>query len=382
MKNIKTLMICLSTLALCACNGFFDKDNTPTPSPLVKLNTEIKVQSLWHTSTGYGVSDDYLRLVPALSNQFIFTANKNGTVAATNKTNGKSLWSVNTHVPISGGPSAQDGLVFVGSREGDVIALSQVDGKTLWQTKVSSEVLAAPSASQGIVVVKSIDGRVSGLSEQDGHSIWQYEQTEPTLILRGASAPQISRKNVIVGFANGNLANLSLREGSLHWQETIAIPEGSFAIQRMIDIDADPLVLDNRIYAATYQGRVSSLDLNTGKSHWTHDISSYTGLIADNERVYVSDAKGHLWAFDNNSGAVDWRQTQLEYRNITGPAVIGNYVVVGDEEGYLHWMSKQDGHFVARVRVDSSGILASPVVDNNILYVVTRDGRLAAYTLG
>lgn len=381
MKPIKILSICALSTLLCACNGFFEKDNTPTPSPLVNFTPEVKIHDIWSSSTNSG-TNDYLKLVPAVTEQAVFTASKNGTVTATDKQNGRTLWKTDTNLLISGGPAAHDGLVFVGSREGYLAALNQANGKILWEARMSSEILAAPASAQGIVLAKTIDGKLSALSTEDGHALWHYEQTEPTLILRGASAPQIDHGNVVVGFANGNLAKLTLREGSLHWLQTVALAEGSFAIQRMIDIDADPIVLNNKIYAATYQGRIASLDSASGKVYWTHDISSYSGIAADHERVYVSDGKSHIWAFDSESGTVDWLQSQLEARNITGPVIMGNYIVVGDEQGYLHWLSKTDGHFVARTKVSGSEILATPVVDNNILYVVSRNGRLAAYTLG
>lgn len=382
MKNIKSLFIGSVCTLLCACNGFFDKDNTPPPSPLVNIKQEVNVHNAWSASANSGVGHDYLKLVPAVTDRAVFTASKDGTVSATEKMTGKRLWNVDTRISISGGPAAGGYLVIVGGRDGEVVALNQNDGKLLWSTKVSSEVLAAPAVTQNIVLVKALDGRVSALSAQDGHALWHYQQTEPTLILRGASAPQVGHESVIVGFANGSLAKLTLHDGSLHWEQTIAIPTGSFAIQRMIDVDADPIIANHRIYAATYQGRIAALEFATGKSLWTHDISSYSGIAADPERVYVADAKSHLWAFDTESGRVNWRQTQLEARNTTGPVVLGNYIIVGDEEGYLHWLNKQDGHFVARVRVDDSGILATPVVDNNTVYVVTRGGRLAAYRLG
>jgi outer membrane protein assembly factor BamB len=390
MKNIKRIAgtaaklsaITTLTLLFSACSGFFDKDNTPDPSPLVKFTPEVKTHSQWQTSAGNDVGNDYLKLTPAITDRAIFTSSYDGDVVSTDKLTGKSNWHANAGVHITGGTAAQDGLVFVGSREGDVIALQQSNGKPAWRAKVSSEVLAAPAASNGVVLIKTIDGKLSALSAQDGHELWLYQEAEPLLILRGASTPKISGNNVIVGFANGSLSRLTLHEGSQHWHQAIAIPEGSFAIQRMIDIDADPIIFKNRIYAATYQGKVASLDMTTGKQHWDHDISSYTGLVADNDKVYVSDAKGHVWAFEANSGNVFWRQNQLEYRNISGPALIGNYLVVGDGEGYLHFLNKQDGHFVARVHVDGSGILAAPIVDNNVIYVFTKGGRLAAYTLG
>ncbi len=384
MKKIttKVLMISVLTGLLTGCSGFFDKDNTPPPSALATVKTEIKVQPLWKVKTGSGVGKDYLRLVPAVTEQQVLTANKNGTVTATNKTTGKNVWTVTTGADISAGPTAADQLVIVASRQGEVIALNQANGNLIWKAQATSEVLAKPAVNNGVVVVKAIDGKLSAFASNDGHLLWHYQQTEPALILRGASAPQISHDTLVAGFANGNLAKLTLHGGNLQWQAPIAIPEGSFAIQRMIDIDADPIISNNQVFVATYQGHIADINLASGREIWTHDLSSYTGMAVDIQQVYVSDAKSDIWAFDAETGKVLWRQDQLEFRNVTGPASIGNYIVVGDSEGYLHWISKQDGHLAARIRVNSSAIIAAPVVDNHIIYVVTTNGYLAAYTIG
>jgi outer membrane protein assembly factor BamB len=380
MKTInKILIISLLSAGLSACGTFFDKDNTPPPSPLVNFKPEINTTYAWYTSVGSGSGKEYLKLVPAVSDTAIYTTDSNGRVTATNKINGKTIWVNKTDFSVSGGLGAGDGIAVLGSQNGDVVALNQIDGKIRWQQKTSTEILAAPTIANNIALVKAIDGKITAYSVLDGHVIWTYQQVEPNLILRGASKPEISNNSVVAGFANGNLSKLSLHSGNLDWQKTIAIPEGSFAIQRMVDIDANPLVLGNRIYVATYQGRISALDLSSGQDIWTHDISSFTGIAADAEHVYVTDARSHVWAFDHNNGGVTWRQIELEARNITGPVVMGNYIVVGDAEGYLHWMSKQDGHFVARVKVNGSGIIATPVVENGVLYVLTKDGHLGAY---
>jgi outer membrane protein assembly factor BamB len=384
MKNSTLKILTISTLGalLCACNGFFDKDNTPTPTPLTNFKPEASTRLKWYSSVNYGVGTDYLKMIPAVGERAIFTASKDGTVTATDKVTGATLWKQTLQASLSAGAAANEGMVFVGSREGRVFGLRQTDGKQVWNVQVASEVLAPPAASNGTVLVKTIDGQLTALAANDGHALWHFQQTEPALILRGGSAPQVTNADVVAGFANGNLAKLTLREGSLLWQETVAVPTGSFAIQRMVDIDADPVVYNNRVYVATYQGRISALDLSSGKSIWTHDISSFTGLTVDGQRVYVSDASSNLWAFDADTGTVDWRQTQLVARNITGPASIANYIVVADQEGYLHWINKQDGHFVARNHVNGYGILATPVVKNEVAYVLTTDGHLAAYTSG
>lgn len=383
MKTInKIALVSLLSISLSACGlGIFDKDNTPLPSPLVSFTPEARIQSFWYSNTGHGVDNDYVKLVPAVTETAIFTVDHNGKVVATDKVKGRSIWTVNTNTEITGGVSAGDNIIVIGCRDGNVIALSQVDGRILWKTQTSTEILAAPAIANGIVIVKAIDGKVTAYSVKNGTQLWAYSQTEPNLILRGASVPQITANSTVVGFANGNLTKLSLRDGNLIWQKLVAIPSGSFTIQRMVDIDANPLVFGQRVYVASYQGRISALELSSGQELWSNDMSSYTGIAADSQRVYVTDAVSHVWAFEAGSGNVAWKQPKLESRNITAPVNYGNYIVVGDEEGYLHWMSKEDGHFIARIRVNRSGIIAAPVVSNGVLYVVTKDGHLASYSL-
>lgn len=365
-----------------SCNGLFEKDNTPTPFPLVTFRPNTQVFSLWHTTAGSGVGREFLRLRPAITAQAVFTANVDGTVVATDKFRGRHLWTTPTGVKITGGASVVDNLVLVGSQDGDLVGLCQANGQIIWRGKASSEILAPLAGGSNKILAKSIDGRLTAYSQYDGTPLWKFTQTEPTLILRGGSAPQVVGNKVIAGFANGNLANINLFTGNEYWQRTLAISEGCFAVQRMIDIDADPIIVNNRIYAATYQGKISAIDLNTGRLIWSNTISSYTGIAADSERVYVSDAESHVWAFDAMTGQVLWQQTQLQSRNITGPAIMGRYIVVGDQEGYLHWLNKTNGCFAARVRVSSGAILAAPVVDIcNTLFVVTQNGHLASYKL-
>jgi outer membrane protein assembly factor BamB len=366
---------------LCACSGFFDKDNTPTPTKLTAFSPTTNAQLLWYTSVNSGMGNDYLKLVPAVTNKSIVTVGENGLVTATDKLTGRINWRSSTNTSITSGPAANDGLVVVGGRDGEVVALDEQTGGIRWKTSVNNELLSPPALAKGIVIVKAIDGHLSALSEQDGHKIWSYDQAEPALILRGGSTPQMTSRSVIVGFANGTLAKLSIHSGSLLWQQVIATPQGGFAIERMVDIDADPLVFNDEIYAATYQGKIASLDISSGKSLWNRDISSFTGMTADSSNLYISDATSNLWAFQTKSGNITWKQDQLIARNITAPESMGRYLVVGDSEGYLHWIDKANGQFAARTRVNRSGILAKPVVDNNIIYALTKDGHLAAYKL-
>lgn len=377
-KIIKSFVLVLLAFCITAC-GIFEKDNTPTPKGLVPLIPEVAPRLLWSTHAGAGVDGEYLKEGPAVGSRAVYTSSTNGTITSIDKISGTRNWQVKTHLMVTTGPGIGEGIVVVGSRKGNVVALEEETGQIRWQTSVPGEILAKPAVGHGLAIIKTLDGSVRALSIRDGSERWSYQQIEPNLILRGSSAPLIRGRQLIVGFANGTLVKLSASTGQLFWAQSIAVPEGAFAIQRMIDIDADPIVYEHHIYAATYQGKIASLDWVSGKILWSHDISSYTGMIADDDTVYISDAKSHVWAFTATGGLVNWRQNDLEARIVTGPALMGDYVVVGDAEGYLHWLSKSDGHFAGRVY--AKALYAAPIVDHNVLYVLSTTGYLSAYVL-
>lgn len=365
---------------LAACNGFFDKDNTPAPAVLTQYNPEIQPHMLWSTKTNVASQDSSMRLAPVLQGETIYAVSSKGTVSAFNRLNGALRWQVNTNSSLSTGPGVGNGVVMVGGQKGSVLALNQDTGKVMWKIKVPGELLANPAVAHNVGVVKTLDGTVSGLSLKDGKVLWSYQTIEPSLILRGASAPLIAGRSAIVGFANGTLAKLDLANGKPEWLQTIATSTGAFSIQRMIDIVANPILFNQSIYTATYQGQIAVLDVVTGKKRWSHDISSYAGMAVDDHSIYVSDASSHIWSFGTRSGKVNWKQDQLNARNITAPAIIGDYIVVGDAEGYLHWINAQTGRLAARDRIGTT-ISTPPLVKNGVLYAFANNGNLVAYRL-
>jgi hypothetical protein len=183
----------------------------------------------------------------------------------------------------------------------------------------------------------------------------------------------------IVGFDSGNLVALEIASGKVAWEANIAPPRGRSEFERMVDIDAEPLVEGDTLYIAAFQHGVIAVSLSTGRAEWTKDLSSYAGVAADSDNLYLSDDKGRVWALDRMSGRAVWKQEQLQARAVTAPAVVDDYVVVGDLEGYLHWLHKEDGQFVARVRVDSSALIASPFAVHDKLFAYSSAGTLSAF---
>jgi outer membrane protein assembly factor BamB len=274
------------------------------------------------------------------------------------------------------------GLVMVGTELAEIVAIDQVTGEIVWRNEVSSEVLSAPQTNGEVVVAQTVDGKLVALDAASGEQSWIYETVLPALTLRGTSRPVITAADTVVaGFSNGTLISVSAEDGFLRWEERVAIPEGQYDIDRVIDVDGDLLLDGNRVLASSYQGNLMAFDVVTGRIVWGREASSYHGMDLGFGNIYYSDDQSHVVAARDNSDDTAWENVNLEYRAITAPTAINNYVAVADFEGYVHLLSQIDGRIVGRTRIDNDGIRANLLTDNGILYVFGNSGRLTALNL-
>ncbi len=355
------------------------EDNADPPSPLVEFNAEIKPEVIWKESVGVGADEQSLKLIPAIGSGKIIAADREGVVQARSLTTGDLIWETETDVHFSGGPGLGNNSVVLGSSDAEVVALNLETGAVLWKTSVSSEVLSVPIVANDIVVVRTTDGSVIALDEKTGGKRWNYERTVPILSLRGTGSPIIVEDNVIGGFDNGKLMALRLVDGKFVWETSIAIPKGRSEVERLVDLDVDPIEVNGVIYVASYQGGIAAISELDGDVLWRNEtLSSHSGLSSDRRYLYLSDSESHVWQLDQRSGASLWKQKELHQRKLTAPAIYENYVVVGDVEGYVHWLSTADGRQLGRVHVTDSAIDAKPIVVDNTIYIYTKDGTLAA----
>ncbi|UCC56757.1 MAG: outer membrane protein assembly factor BamB [Gammaproteobacteria bacterium] len=379
------LVLLLTAFLLAGCSLIpgmgDDDDNAEPPAELEDISSEVVLKKLWSTRAGVGYDEQFVKLVPAVEGPYVLLADRKGRVTALSAESGKQLWQTKTDKLLSAGPGAGEELVLVGTSDAEVLALSLLDGSVIWEAKVTSEVLSVPQIDRGVVVVQTADGNVAGLSAVDGSQLWIYDRSVPALTLRGTSTPAVEHGIVLAGFASGKLAAISTEKGFVAWETSVAIPKGRSELDRMVDVDADPVIVGTAVYVVSYQGRVVVIDIQNGNLGWTRDMSSFAGLGVDFAQVYVTDQESNVWALTRDSGDSVWKQDKLFNRALTAPEPYSNYVAVGDFEGYLHLLSRYDGHIVARTRVDSDGISARPVYANNVLYVYGNGGTIAAYAL-
>ncbi len=394
MKRSLFVIAVLAT-TLSGCNWLKNlgkKDNVEPPTELTELVPTTQIDRVWSESIGSGAGDSGAHLSPAHAEGRLYAASVDGSIEAIDAATGRTLWSkrvgerngmlwrrTDNTVRWSGGPSVAGDLLVVGGLDGQVHALSAADGAARWNVQLSSEVVTAPAIADGVVVVRTNDGRVVGLDANDGSRKWASDQSVPPLSLRGNSAPLIANGVVYDGFDNGRVVAIRLDDGAELWTQTLASGEGRTEVERLADVDGDVATDGATLYAVGYRGQVAALALESGRPLWQRDLSSYAGVAVGDSAVVVVDSEGNVWAFDRSSGANLWKQDQLKYRWLSAPAIQGNYVVVGDFEGYVHWLTLDEGKFAARERLGKKPIESAPLVVADMVYVENTEGNIGAY---
>lgn len=363
------------------CGFWGDSEEEIAPNALVSFEAEKSVDVLWSADVGSGLGEKYHQFQPAIWGDQIFANDSNGRVQAFSRKDGQRLWDTELELPASGGVGAGYGTVALASEVGEVIALSDVDGAEQWRAKVSTEVVAAPQINSDLVVAQLINGRLVAFDRVTGERRWTYDNLVPRLTLRGTSSPVVTQNVTLAGFASGKVVAVDNAKGRVVWERKAAIPQGRSELERMVDIDGRPLLADGRLFVTSYQGRLIAMDPRKAQILWSQNVSSYRSLAAGFGNVYVSEANDFVQAFDQSSSASVWQQNALENRSITSPVALSSALAVADAEGYLHFMSQVDGHFIARYKVDSDGVLGDMLAFENVLYVLGNSGRLVALKL-
>lgn len=371
-------LVLLSVLFVSACSLLGNKDALE-PAELVEFEPTAELTRLWSIKAKGGQGKGYTRLVPVIKGDTLYVAGHKGFLVAVNRTTGKKHWAVTLDEPLSSGVGLSVDRLLFGTDNGELIALSADDGKELWRKQLSSEIMSPPVGDGTVVAVQTLDGKLMVLDAGTGEVVWFYENLPPALTLRGRPAPILTPSVIYAAFSNGRLIAFDAKNGLILWEQRIAMPEGRSDLDKMVDIQATPILRDGIIYVSSFQGRLVALTRVSGRPLWAIKSSSYQALLLRGTTLFVAAEDSSVSAYNANSGEVLWTNDQLIRRRITGVEAIGAYVAVADEEGYLHILNAQDGSFVARTRVDGSGVRASLVSDGEILYAYANDGTLNAY---
>lgn len=363
-------------LAISGCDK--DKDVDP-PKQLTRILEKRDVKQLWDADLGGKSERLRLALRPAAVDGVVYAAAHDGEVIALAAQTGKRKWRVKTKLGLSAGPEVASGVVVLGSSDGDVIALDAATGAQRWKVSVNSEVLARPLIANDLAIIRTVDGHIEGLSLTDGAKRWAVDEQVPRLTLRGTAPPVLAGDKIIAGFDSGKVLAIDARNGEVLWDAIVNAPHGRTELERLSDIDSPAHVAGDDIFVVGFQGRVAMLALDSGQIWWARDASSYRGFTVDDDTIYLTNSDSVVIAMKRADGTVLWEQGAMRRRGLTAPAIDGDSILVGDFEGFLHWLDKSTGEVVARQKTDGERISNAAVADDGRTFIETDSGNLLAF---
>ncbi|ATG16850.1 outer membrane protein assembly factor BamB [Providencia alcalifaciens] len=389
MQLRKTLLVGLVASALLA--GCSSETDSIVMAPLPQVENQFTPSIVWDKSIGNGVEQFYSELSPAWDGSAVYAADRKGLVKALELESGKELWSVdlskrtgflsaNLSALLSGGLTIYDDKIFIGTERGTVIALNKENGEVLWDVEVAGEALSKPVVNGDMVIIHTSNGQLQALDTATGAIKWTVNMDTPSLSLRGESAPAVAFGAAIVGGDNGRVSAVLLSQGQLIWQQRISQVTSSTEIGRLNDVDMTPVIDDGKVYAIAYNGTLAALDMRSGQMLWKRDLGSINDMVLSGDNLYLVDQTDRVLSVRKSDGVTLWTQDQLLNRGLSAPEVYNGYIVVGDKEGYLHWLDTSTGGFVAQNKLNSSGIHSRPVIASDKLMVQARNGTVYLLT--
>ena len=381
------LASCCAVLSLAGCqtvndtyDRMFARGKPAQPAAaLVAFTAAVAPSIIWQGSVGSSERDVFY---PATAGNVVYAAGAGGRIAGFAAAKGSAVAGIDAGQTLSSGVGAGAGLVLAGTRRGEILAFDS-QGRLAWKSQLTGEVLAPPTAEGGVVVARTGDGRIYGLDVATGKRLWTYQRpTQVPLTVRTHAGVIVDGGGAYAGFPGGRLVALSIANGGVRWEGVVSIPRGATELERVSDVASVPAADGQRVCAVAFQGRVACFDRGNGTQLWSRDASSVAGLALGPRYLFFVDEKDAVIALDKSSGASIWKQDKLHGRRVTGPLAFGRYVVVGDYEGYVHLLSREDGAFAGRIATDGSTISVAPLaLDLTSFLVQTRNGGVFAISI-
>ncbi len=386
-KLLVVAAIMSGILSGCSSN---DDEFVIAPVPVFESQVELNVE--WEEYVGHGTKDFISKLQPTIAYGKIFASDRQGTVAAFDIEDGKEVWRVQLNEPtgffsashdaqLSGGVATGYDKVVIGAESGMLYVLEQETGEIVWKKQTAGEILAKPVLVENKIVVIMGNGKVIAYDLEKGEVSWTFQQEVPALSLRGTSGVIENQGAIFFGLPNGKIAGILAQDGRAIWEAVVTVPSGSNELANVVDIDATPEIFGPTMYALGYNGSLVAIELRSGKISWKRQYSGFQAMSISGFQIYLTTSDSHIYAIDRRSGLEVWNQMGLENRQVTAPVAFEGYVAVADYEGYLHLLSQETGEFVAQLEIDDDGHIATPIVDDNRLYLQSKDGLLTAISI-
>lgn len=379
-RNLALLAVCISTLSACNSSFFLGKDNSVPPTPLTQIVPTSAVNVLWSAPIGGGIGKHFYRFAPAISNEKVLSADRNGNVVALDQATGRIIWKSDVG-RVRVGVGVGQNFAFASNESGELLALNLSDGQVAWKQKMSGNAISIPVAKNNTVVVRIISGAVMAFDESTGNIKWTYSIVQPEIVLSGGASAVFVDDMVLIPTDRGQLGALELETGRVLWGKTFARPRGPNIRTNMSDVDASLIIDDGIAYVSTLNGAVSAISLKDSRTLWESKVSSFAGMGLAQDILYVTDENSQLIALSTRDGAQLWSSDVLRGRRLTRPVAANQAILVGDFEGFVHAIDPRSGALLGSQQVASSGFLPDVIKSNTGIYLQDRSGKLYKLSL-
>lgn len=362
----------LSAAILAGCS-FSSPNPRFDPAPLTEYAPGVSARVAWSANIGSGGGSGF---APQVVGEAVYAAAPNGSVAKVDLASGAIRWQANAGRTLSAGVGSDGQITAVAAPDGTVIAYDD-SGAEKWRAKASSEVTIPPAVGNGVVVVRSSDYRIQAMDANSGDLLWNVQRPGPALALKTNMRMILVEGLLISGLPNGKFIAIDARNGAVQWEGTVSVSKGATDLERISDVVGAPQTQGALLCGVSYQGRMACFDVSQGgRLIWEQPFSSTTGMTTDSQQAYASNQRSVVYSFALADGHEIWKQDALRNRALSGPAVVPQGLAVGDFEGYVHFLSRTDGHLLGRVLVGGGSVVSPLIATTHGVLAQTGNGSL------
>ncbi|WP_309611779.1 PQQ-binding-like beta-propeller repeat protein [Sphingomonas sp.] len=350
---------------------------------------------VWNVSIGAGDKKGArLAAAPVVAGGKVYTIDTASTVRAFDERNGAQLWASQFGTEARGAPSlfgggvaVDGGRLFATNGLGFVAALDAGTGAKVWQVRPGGPLRGAPTVVNSTLYVMSQDNQIFSLKQVDGATNWSNAAALEIAGIFGTSAPAVAQGTVVAGFSSGELNAYRYENGRMVWQDTLARTGIRTSVSSLSDVDADPVIDNGQVFALGQGGRMVSLDLVSGQRIWELNLAGISTPCVVGDWVFLVTDEAKVVAVARATGKVRWiaqlpryksAKSKKGYVGYEGPVMAGERLILTGSNGTLININPANGSFQSQTNAGGP-VSLPPVVANKTLYVLTDNGRLAAY---
>jgi len=260
---------------------------------------------------------------PVIVDNVAYIMSPNGFLYAKNLDNPKkNLWKSKlvSHKSLKDFSFAKIGYfdkkIIISTGYDEVISVNAKDGKIDWIKKLNAVPISYPVINNNVIYVITNDNKLYVLNRDNGEIKWVHSGISKGTAILGSANPVIYKNIVLASYSSGEIYAINQDNGETLWSKTLTASSYNFTSFELTDIDATPMVKNGNVYAISNAGKLTSININSGKTVWEKEFSSISNFWIADRFLYIINNDNILSCIEMNKGLVQWVQQLPKYKKI------------------------------------------------------------------